>query len=106
MVISYGLAPPSPTHNVSGLLQAFLFVNICQDLRLYLFGKTSKRRGTQFHVGKLSIYVLSSRLDPTGDQNDAQYLQTYGVCLIHLVLYLPNYHMIHNVPTAQIQKVP
>ena len=34
------------------------------------FYKTPNRRGTQFHVEKLPNFVLSSNLDPIGDQND------------------------------------
>ena len=42
-----------------------IFVN---NSLFYLFGKTPNRRGTQFHVDKWSNFVLSSHLDPIGDQ--------------------------------------
>ena len=42
----------------------------CQISCLCLFLKTPNRRETQFHAWGWSKFVLSSHLDPIGDQND------------------------------------
>ena len=59
----------------------FLFVNM---LCLYPFGKTSNRRATQINAEKLSSFVLSSHLDPIGEQNDVLLVSvfvSFGVCV-------------------------
>ena len=45
-----------------------MFVNIY----VFLVLKTPNRRRTQFRVEKILNCVLSSHLDPIGDQNDVQ----------------------------------
>ena len=83
----YGLVTPTHVYGVSGLPQAFfccfldmpfwkrcVLVNI---LCFYLFWKTSNRRGTQSWAKKWPNFVLSSDLDPIGEQNDVQYLSIY-----------------------------
>ena len=41
------------------------------------FGKTRNRLRTQNHSRNLSNFILSSRMDPNGDQNDVHHLLVY-----------------------------
>ena len=50
----------------------------------YPFMKTPNRRGTQRTKNGGWDFVLSSHLDPIGDQNDVQYLSRY--CMILCIL--------------------
>ena len=51
--------------------------NIVNMLCFYLFLKTPNRRGTHSYAEKLPNFVLSSHIDPIGDQNYVQYLSIY-----------------------------
>ena len=65
------------------LTETCIFVYICS---LCLFLKTPNRRETQRHSKWRLDFVLSSHIDPIGDQNDVQYLSIYWVYLVYLVL--------------------
>ena len=49
-------------------------VNVVKSDCFYSFPQTPNRRGAQFHSKSRLIFVLNSRVDPTGDQTDVQYL--------------------------------
>ena len=68
----------------SGKLQLICYNILCFSVLL----KTSNRRGTQFHAEQWSSFVLSSHLDPIGDQNDELLVLTHCMYLAYLVLYL------------------
>ena len=84
MTFLYVLVPQALLTALQAAAGAFFFEkqhvflkNVCYFFNMlcfYLFGKTSNRRGTQSCAGKWSIVVLSSHLDPIGEQNDVQYL--------------------------------
>ena len=62
---------------------------------MYLFSKTPNRRGTQSCAEKLSNLVLSSHLDPIGEQNDVQYLSIFLSILINILVNILVYTYIH-----------
>ena len=39
---------------------------------MIMFFQSPNRRGTQFHVEKLSKFVLNSHIDPIGERNDVR----------------------------------
>ena len=124
MTFLYVLVPPSPAYGWTGLPQAFFFCLRHASFRndhivvfllyfpcFYRFLKTPNRRGTQNHFRNWSIFVLSSHIDPIGEQNDVQYLSIFynilNIYLVYLVLgtrYIRTYctvHTVHTVHTVQ-----
>ena len=71
-------------------------------LRFYLLCKTPNRCGTQFHAGKLSIFIRSSLIDPIGDRNDVRELLllfgVLGLCLLFFFLSNLYPHPIYSSP--------
>ena len=53
-------------------LNRCVFVNMSQHLMSLRIWETQDRRGTQIHSEKCSNCVVSSHLDPIGDQTDVQ----------------------------------
>ena len=60
-----------------------MFTHMCC---LCIFLKALDRRGTNRQSKWRLNFVLSSHIDPIGDQNDVQYLSIYWVYLVYLVL--------------------
>ena len=63
--------------------------------RVCWFFKTPNRPGAQRHHKWRLGLVLSSHLDPVGNQNHVQYLSISWLCCLHLVLYL--HTVLHTV---------
>ena len=62
---------------------------ICMGVRwLWILGMASDRREPQNYFQKWLNFILNSRIDPSGDQNDVQYSALYFVYVVYLVLYL------------------
>ena len=75
------------------------FVNIPG---FYSYLRTPIRRGLQFRGEKCSNFVLSSHLDPLGDQSDVQELSIHGVYLAYLVLYSCSIYSVHCMYCAYL----
>ena len=73
------------------------------------------RRGAQNHFRRWSSFVLSSHIDPLGDQNDVKYWSMYwlyleclvlGTCNVLYILYVLHsvyvVHIVHTVRTLHI----
>ena len=98
----YGLVPPSPTHDVTGLPQTLFllfrinnmtlfihaFSRYVKILCFYLFGRTPSRRGAQFHTDRWSKFVLSSHPNLIGNQNDVQHFTTYYTYIYIYILHI------------------
>ena len=86
------------------------FTKICISTNIYCicsFLKTLNRRGTQIHSKWRLNFVLSSHIDPIGNQNDVQYLSIFVhiLCIfgtryqVQGTKYIRTY--VHTVHTVQ-----
>ena len=64
----------------------------------YFQKKTQNNRGTQIKVKQLSIFVLSSHLDPIGDHNDVHHLSVLIniLCIVGISFGIVPTHSVFN----------